>query len=227
MKALFFTYILLILSFFVTPAIGQKHEIGASAGGLNYTGDLSPDYSFYNYRPAFQIYYKHNYNPAIGLKIGLMQGHFRVNDKLSKDPMPRFRDTESITSLVEFFAIAEYNFFDYRKINDRRKFTPYLSGGISYYIFSQRSPDFRQTLADGTGFAIPFGVGLRYKVSKKINLGAEFIARKTFTDNLDGLSNRLITGKQVADEYGDDWYYYTGFTVSYTFYGVECPAIFR
>lgn len=227
MKALFFTYIVLILSIFAIPANAQMHEVGASVGGLNYTGDLSPDYSFYYYRPAFSGFYKHNYNPAMGLKIGLMQGQFRVNDELSKDPMPRFRNTESITSLVEFFAIAEYNFFDFRKINDRRRFTPYLSGGVSYYIFSQKSPDFRQTLENGTGFAIPFGVGLRYKAGKKINLGVEFIARKTFTDNLDGLSDRLITGKQVADQYGDDWYYYTGFMVSYTFYSVECPAIFR
>jgi hypothetical protein len=227
MKTLFFTYLVLVASFLTSTAIAQKHEVGASLGAMNYTGDLSPDYSFYNYRPAFSGFYKHNFNPAIGLKIGLMQGRFRVNDKLSKDPMPLYRDTESITSIVEFFAIAEYNFLDFRKNNDRRKFTPYLSGGISYYVFSQKAPDFGQTLSNGTGAAIPFGLGLRYKASKKINLGFEFIARKTFTDNLDGLSNRLVNGKQVGDRHGDDWYYYTGFILSYTFYGVDCPAIFK
>lgn len=228
MKNIIFSIPLFTLLLICNQSFAQKHEVGVSVGGLNYTGDMSPDYSFYYYGQSLMGFYKYNFSPAVGLKLALLEGQFSVNDDLSKDPLPQLRDAETHTLMVEFSAIAEYNFLDYRKENERRRFTPYLSGGVAFYIYSQNSPGFRSQNSDGTGFAIPFGLGLRYKVSRQVNLGLEFIARKTFTDNLDGLSDRLsFSGKQVADKYSDDWYYFTGFTLSYTFYGVKCPDVFR
>ncbi len=209
-------------------AHSQTHEVGISAGALNYTGDLAPDYSFYNYGQSLMGFYKYNFSPAGGVKLSILEGQFIVNDKRSNDPLPQYRMAESNTMIVEFSAIGEYNFFDYRKENDRRRFTPYLSGGVAFFVYSQNSPGFRQQKSDGTGFAIPFGVGVRYQVARQVNLGLEFVARKTFSDNLDGLSDRVVSNrKQVGDPHGNDWYYFTGLTLSYTFYGVKCPAIFR
>ncbi len=209
-------------------ARGQTHEVGIAVGGLNYTGDLAPDYSFYNYGQSLMGFYKYNFTPATGLKLSVLEGQFVARDKHSKDPLPLYRNLESNTMIVEFSAIGEYNFFDYRRENSRRRFTPYLSGGVAFYIYSQNSPGFRQQQSDGTGFAIPFGAGLRYQIGRQVNIGLEFIARKTFSDHLDGLSDRVQSnGKQIGDKHGNDWYYYTGLTLSYTFYGVKCPSIFR
>jgi hypothetical protein len=52
------------------------------------------------------------------------------------------------------------------------------------------------------------------------SLGFEFVARKTYTDQLDGISSYRVGTHETANIFDKDWYYYSGFTVGYTFYGV-------
>lgn len=205
----------------------QKHEIGLSLGGLNYTGELAQDFRVINYRPALNGFYKVNIDPAFGLKFGLLGGQFSASDANNLDPLPRARNRKSGATIFEFFAVGEYNFFDFRKERDRRRISPYLVGGLSYYAYSVNT-DVRRETGNGSGLAIPFGLGAKYKLSRKTNLGFEFVARKTFTDLLEGVSSTKIrNGLEAGDRYSKDWFYFTGFSLSYTFYSVECPAHFR
>ena len=77
--------------------------------------------------------------------------------------------------------------------------------------------------SQGITFAIPFGVGVKFILGRNWNLGTEFVARKTFTDYLDGISKGNMGGKSTGNPLDDDWYYYTGISISYTIYGVNCP----
>ena len=70
---------------------------------------------------------------------------------------------------------------------------------------------------------IPLGFGYKYRLGKNLNLGAEFVARKTFTDYLDGVSDIDGRGWQRGWKFTNDWYAYVGVSISYTVYNILCP----
>lgn len=78
--------------------------------------------------------------------------------------------------------------------------------------------------------AIPMVVGYKTTLGTKMMLGFEIGARYTFTDDLDG-SNPV---KGLADEeslkFGntnsDDWYVFTGITLTFTFGRKPCYCNF-
>ena len=49
-----------------------------------------------------------------------------------------------------------------------------------------------------TQINIPFGAGIKFYASDRINLSTEFIYRKTFTDNIDDVSNKYIDPKDYS-----------------------------
>jgi hypothetical protein len=71
------------------------------------------------------------------------------------------------------------------------------------------------------------GMGIKYRASRRINLGFELVARKTFTDKLDGVDSYYIGVHQTANPNTNDWYYVTAITLSYTVYSVVCPDTFN
>jgi hypothetical protein len=82
--------------------------------------------------------------------------------------------------------------------------------------------DFTGLNANGgmVGVAIPAGIGIKYALSPRWNLGLEAGARKTFTDELDHLVNQNAF---IDNRHTKDWYFYSGVSVSYTFYKIYCP----
>ena len=71
---------------------------------------------------------------------------------------------------------------------------------------------------------MPVGVGIKYALSEFINLGLEVGARKTFTDRLDQLHDQTSL---LVNRHDQDWYYYSGVSLSYTFYKIRCPEPYK
>lgn len=89
-------------------------------------------------------------------------------------------------------------------------------------------------------FAIPFGFGFKYSLNERIGFTFEWGMRKTFTDYIDDISTTYyLTGQDInpdnigeilsdptmshdpymqrGDDQTNDWYNYTGITVTYKF----------
>ena len=207
-------------------SIAQKHEFGIGLGGFNYTGDLNPRYNFFNYRPAGTVFYRYNPSFATAIKLGVTLGQLTGDESKSNEKVAQVRNASFKSTVSEISLMAEYNFINYRDKKQLIKFSPYMTGGFA--IFGS-APDTKsnslQENFDGQGltFAIPFGIGMKFILSRNWNLGTEFVARKTFTDYLDGISTGNVSGKSTGNILDDDWYYYTGVTLSYTIYGINCP----
>jgi hypothetical protein len=212
-----FFALLLISSF----AKGQKNEIGFSLGGFNYTGELAPVYNVLNYRPGGSIFYRLNLNPIIALRGSIHAGYIHANEKNSPRPSNSARAAYFTTFVTEAAIMAEYNFFNYRGRKEDHRLSPYLTGGIAVFN-SQNRKISNVNSNDYIVLSIPMGIGLKYKLSRQMNLGFEFVARKTFTDRIDGVSSFFLGKHETANIFDKDWYYYTGFTLSYTFYGIKC-----
>lgn len=221
--------------FFVHSLAAQTtSEVGVGIGGLNYKGELSPHYQFKNNRPALTAFYRKDISGPITLRGGLMGGLLRADDGNVKDingttpPLSTYRQANMKGSLLELSGAMEYNFFDYHNRKDKVHFTPYVFVGLAGFFANTQTRSATNPQLDRKesvlSLAIPAGVGIKYAVSTHWNLGVEAGARKTFTDDLDHIDGKSRGQTDLlGNRHDQDWYFYNGISVSYTFYKIVCP----
>jgi hypothetical protein len=199
-------------------SFGQKYEVGIAAGGGNYMGDLNPYFRFENYRPAGGIFGRYNFSQVVAAKLYVNGVQAKGSDKYNNDPYAAVRQLHFIRTVIDFGGQIEYNFFNYRDEKSRRKWTPYFFTGIGgMYMFGRSQVTKIQPV-------IPAGLGFKYLLGGKWNLGLELAARKTFTDYFDNISGKDENAKfRNGNEFDRDWYFATTLSLSYTFYTIPCP----
>ncbi len=256
------------LTLFAQPQ--QYQEYGFWLGSSNYFGDLNNEYGFQGLRPAGGAFYKYSVGPYIAFKGGLSLGNVAYKDSNSENPFPERRNLSFRSRIVEASAHVEFNFTKYIPGSKNHFFTPYLSLGISVFNFKPQTQfegtwyNLRdlgtegQQNSDFTGMqpykltqpAIPIGVGLKYWVHDRWNVGMEANYRFTFTDYLDDVSGTYVNpnvigalaatladrsteiqgpaigtenGRQRGDSVSNDAYLFIGIFVTYTIYKGNCP----
>ena len=207
-------------------------------GATNYKGEVSPQYQFQNNRPALTIFYRRDISVPVTLRGGLTAGALRAKDSNVEGvngnvpPLQNYRQVSLKGSVVELAGAVEYNFLDYHQRRDQHHvhLTPYLFAGVGLYYAHTTTESQNQDLQANFnqkggkfGLAIPAGVGLKLALTEHLNLGAEVGARKTFTDQFDHLGDQ---DPGLVNSHDQDWYYYNGISISYTFYKIRCPAPF-
>lgn len=219
-------------------------EIGIGIGGANYKGEVSPNYRFLNNQPALTVFYRRDMSNAITLRGGVMGSHRIVDDNTFSDeayaddrPYHAYRQAETRLSLLEVSVAGEYNFLDYYDMKQSPRVSPYIFVGVAGLLYNVKltldDPLLPATSGGGrikpfetnVAVVVPFGVGVKYALSRHWNLGLEFGARKMFTDKLDYLSEDDPV--HLANPHDNDWYYYNGVSVSYTFYRTNCPPVYK
>lgn len=211
-------------------------EIGLGLGALNYKGEISPQYQLQNSRPALTVFYRRDISAPVTLRGAFTAGLLRADDgnvrsAIGVTPVQSFRQTNMKGSLLEASVVLEYNFLDYHDRHDYLHFTPYGFIGLAgYYVNTSTqtlNPTLRSTFdrsGSMLGLAVPAGIGFKYALSQFVNLGLEVGARKTFTDKFDHLGDQTPL---LVNRHDQDWYYYTGLSISYTFYKIRCPDQYK
>lgn len=101
------------------------------------------------------------------------------------------------------------------------QFSPYVFTGINYFAYDElfytdnkASEDYK----DGA-LAIPMIVGVKARLNRDFVIAFEVGARYTFTDNLDGSNpkNENLAPLRFGNLNSNDWYVFSGFTLTYTF----------
>ena len=190
----------------------EHHELGIMGGVANYYGDLQPSlFPSYGYKPVAGIVYKYFMNPFIGLRCGASYNALTASDSRSSIPADQARNLSFSTNLYELHGALEINF---RPIEvKKKKFTPYIFGGISVFYFNPYAYDnagnkvFLKPLStEGEGLsmypdrrpyslvnmAFPFGGGLKFFMGKRMVLCLEMGYRYTNTDYLDDVSKSYV-----------------------------------
>ncbi|OON70620.1 DUF6089 family protein [Hymenobacter sp. CRA2] len=220
--------------FFAHAASAQNtSEIGVGLGALNYKGDLAPEYRLLNNRPAVSAFYRKDISVPITLRGTATYGLIRANDadvigeNGNTVPLSAYRQASMKGSLLDVAGTVEYNFFKYHNRRDKVHLTPYVYVGLAGFIAFTKTtgplPGFEQS-SNTLGVAVPAGVGLKLALSRHWNLGLETGARKAITDLIDHVKDQ---SPAVANRFDQDWYYYTGVSVSYTFYKIRCPESYQ
>ena len=65
------------------------------------------------------------------------------------------------------------------------------------------------------GMVLPLGVGFKFKLKPRLNLGFEFTMRKSFSDKVDGITDLYGYNHGIAKN--TDWYSVAAFTLTYEF----------
>ena len=210
----------------------QTYEIGLFAGGANNIGDVGRTNFILPSGPAFGALFKWNKAKRYAWRASITRGTFTADDTKSSMSSRQQRGFEVENTVLEYSAGLEFNFVEYNLHKLGPAFTPYLYTGVTYFRYDFNFFDAAQlqdiNQKDGS-FAIPMTVGAKYRLSQFLILGAEIGARYTFTDNLDASNPEGSNFEQFrfGNILSEDWYVFSGFTLTYTFGRKPCQDCFE
>jgi hypothetical protein len=186
----------------------QRHEVGILIGGDYYLGDLVANHFAGKIGPNFGMLYRYDFNSRISARIA---GHYGIIYGDSKDNRPnlRYKNLSFFSPILDIEMGMEINFLEFDPNSNNHRFTPFVFGGLSIFRFNPQTEyqgqvyELQPLGTEGQGttaypdrtpyrlmsWSIPFGGGLKWAVSKRVNLSLEFGVRKTFTDYLDDISS--------------------------------------
>lgn len=222
MNSTFFQHIIVFVSFIslATGVVAQeyKFEIGGMTGITYYVGELNRSFLFKEIHPAAGMIFRYNGNFRWSVKANLLWGQIsgtaeKLQNKLPDDVKPSFS-----RSLLDCSGQVEFNFLPYGDsyvFMNTWRYTPYVFGGIGGTMAMGKSRIF---LAPH----ILLGIGLKYKVQNRVNLGCEFSFRKLFRDDLDVTDekNDILDnpyGIESSIWKNKDWYSFLLLSISWDF----------
>jgi len=225
-----YTILLLIAAFllegnFSFAQISQRSEVGFGLGVFNYTGDLVRTYDITTSKPAATVFYRSNISKVISLRVAITGGQLAASDKHNPlDSAAIKRNASFNIFLLEASSTFEYHFLDWRDERRRLRFTPYLFAGIGLFGISGNNT--KTNTYSNVQMCIPFGAGMKYVLNPKYYIAFEIGIRKTFFDYLDNISggNTSVKNYQYGNPNDYDNYFFTGITLTYTFYDIPCPS---
>ncbi len=202
----------LILLALLVPSLvyAQNWHVNIFGGFSNYSGDLQNkpftlDQSFF----AFGASAQYDLTPHFSLLSGFNIGHIGAADRFNK-PELQIRNLSFQTQIFEWNVMAEYNLLDLSE----KRFTPYVFAGLAIFHFDPYAIDtlgnkifLRPLSTEGEGLsaypdrkpysscsarAIPFGGGIKLRVTNNVTIAYEISFRKLFTDYLDDVSSTYV-----------------------------------
>ena len=160
----------LIFFIFLYKAYAQNLEIGLGAGGTNTRSDVS-NFNILNTRYAFNGFVRWNFTYAWVARLDYKYLLIAGLDKNNSSPIATARNYNEFHPTVHQISInAEYNFLDFRSAFKKVKLCPYITAGVGLFKLSQYEDQYGSTQGN-FNFCIPFGLGLKYALTKNFNLG--------------------------------------------------------
>lgn len=204
--------IIILMTLAPGMAVAQeyKYEIGAAAGLGFYVGDA-------NAKPskepgaAFGVIFRQNINYRWAIKYNFATMRAKGTTEGWNNAFPAGENYTFSRQVLDFGAQAEFNFFHYgvgESFKETRRFSPYIVAGLGFTAVPCKDDGYFSV-------NIPMGVGLKYKIARRWNIGLEFTMRKSLGDKLDGkaLNDPLhITSSAFKNT---DWYSFTMISISY------------
>lgn len=218
----FIVILLLLITCQISHA--QINEFGLYLGGSNFVGDVGSTKYIAPKELAIGAVYKWNRSPRHSFRFSAIFTDLVGVDNDSDDPSRVQRDYEFSTSILELSAGIEFTFIDFDLHRPGPKATPYLFTGVSVafhdnnYFNSLGNLTTENTSSQAWG--IPIGVGYKTTLTDHFLLSAEIGVRATFSDELDGSvpdTPELKEAFSFGNINNNDFYMFTGFTLTYTF----------
>ncbi|MBK9736274.1 MAG: outer membrane beta-barrel protein [Saprospiraceae bacterium] len=197
----------------------QYTEIGIGMGFSTYWGDLNAPSLATNLSNnsgfAVQIAARKIYKNYFGIRGSFCFGTLKGYDANSSLEWQKIRNLSFKSSITELAIMGELYVFGINTEAGSSVFLPYFTLGLAGFKFDPvttfRGNEIRlQPLGtEGQGnsvygskyslynFSIPVGGGAKIMISESVNISAEIILRRTFTDYLDDLSGKYVNYEEL------------------------------
>jgi hypothetical protein len=194
-------------------SIRQEGEFGVGIGAGHYFGDLNTKAHLNRPKPAATLFFRKNFGNYIALRVAGSFAQLGYSDIYNDhNEFMQRRNLSFNTNVWELALQGDFNFYRFMPGEDEFRFTPYITLGASIfsydpYAYLQDKKYFLRPLGtEGQGsaaypsrkpyssmaFAVPFGVGLKYALNERMNIGFEIVHRFTNTDYLDDVSTTFV-----------------------------------
>ena len=232
MKYKVFIYITLLVVCLINSSIclkaqdDYKFEIGGMAGTSFYMGDANKTKLYQSPGLSGGVVFRYNKDLRWSIKNNFVIGKVSGDTRNSGNKYPFGYETSFSRMFYEIGSQLEFNFFNY---SDKfgylgaKRISPYVFVGVGLTLGSGQ-----KTFIDAN---IPLGIGVKYKLKDRLNIGFEFSFRKLFSDSFDYTkeNNELNLDAPYKIKSGafknNDWYSLTMFSVTWDFGLRECPCL--
>jgi len=213
-KPLFFAGMMVVFCAYHAKAqyesIEQEGEIGISAGGSHYFGDLNPDAHLNHPTLAFGAFFRKQFGNYVAVRVNFHFATLGYSDAYNtQNEFDLRRNLSFNTNIFEGTVQGDFNFFKFIPGNPNYRFTPYITFGFGvfsydpYTYYMGQKVYLRPLGTEGQGsaaypnrkpygtmaFCFPLGVGAKYSINPQMNLGLEICYRFTTTDYIDDVSS--------------------------------------
>jgi hypothetical protein len=203
---------------FAQESIKQEGEFGIGLGAAHYFGDLNTRAKLNRPKISASIFFRKNFGNYVAARVSASYARLGYSDVYNTHNATMLaRNLSFNTNVWELALQGDFNFFRFMPGEPEYSFTPYITFGVgvfSYDPFAYLKGEkvfLRQLGTEGQGSAlypdreqysstaisIPFGVGLKYALNDRINIGFEILHRFTNTDYLDDVSKTYVDAAAV------------------------------
>ena len=184
-------------------------EVGPHVGVSYYMGDINPMLPFAQSQLQYGGLVRFNYDTRWTFRFDYSRATVTASDEKIKWRPERGLNFTSVIN--DFSLTAEFNFLEYYTGNPKKNVSPYIFGGISvfqYTAFANVGDELIDLSNYATealdpnakwyekmfgktssiGVSIPFGMGVKFSLSRHMAATVEWRMQKTFTDYLDDVS---------------------------------------
>jgi len=208
----------LLLSIAATPVVAQgnveyRAEIGGGLGLMNYEGDYNGKL-LKSPQPMATVLVRRLFNPYTGFRFAIGAGKLKGTSKDVETYYPGTDITpyEFNSTVVDGSLTFEYNFWPYgtgKEYRGAQRLTPFLFIGLGA-TYAKCGDD---NVFTGN---LPVGVGVKYKMGDRLNLGVEWGIHFSLSDELDGSKDPYLI-KSSGLFKNTDCYSVIQATVTYSF----------
>ena len=184
-----FPFLLMLMT--MTPVMAQddveyQMEVGGGFGLLNYQGDFNGSLTK-SLQPMGFLLLRRVFNPYMDLRadvgVGKIKGSYKDADTYYPDMDVTPYKFDNL--LADLNVVFECNFWPYgtgREYRGAKRITPYVFGGIGgTFVKGDEKNVFTAN--------VPFGIGVKYKLGDRTNIGVSYAMHISMSDKLDGFKD--------------------------------------
>ncbi len=213
--------VIFLIGFLAIKAFAQPSvDVGIFGGVGTYFGDMTKVDFQKSINPAYGGFVRFNFNPRYALRFNVINGTIGAEGEYDFQPLDQTNNYWSFNkNVLDISLNFEWNYLKYIVGDKETPWSTFIFGGVGIQTFK-----YNINGIDGSEVAptIPFGLGVKYNLSKRWGIGLEGSLRKSFSDKLDNLDDPLsyVNSDEVQIKYTDqlhnnDWTAYMGIHLVY------------
>ena len=166
-----------------------RMEIGAGGGLMGYLGDFNGNLTK-DLQPSATLVARYNFDTYMGLKASLSYGKMKGKSTDVDTYYPAFADNPYTfdNTLVDLSLTYEYNFWPYgtgKEYRGAKRVAPFVFAGLGATFANTKGGEKKNVFSAN----LPIGVGVKYKMGDRTNIGVEWAMHFSLSDELDGVKD--------------------------------------